>query len=114
VVFWSIKTRKLYIFQFWNQNNQRWRTWTRLFFSEEELKFYIKNNYGWIGPKDISDRKIGPQKKNESKTDASDKDENNSKKNQRDSSRTKKNKPSISVVTRKNQQPIIKRKIKKI
>jgi len=83
---WSIKTRKLYIFQSWNQNNQRWRTWKRLFFPEEELKFYITNNYGWIGTEDISDKETGRRKKNEYKTIASDKDENNIKKIQHNTS----------------------------
>ena len=34
------------------------------FFSEEELKFYITNNYGWIGPQEDNPNKTSKHQKN--------------------------------------------------
>ena len=69
---WSSGTSKLANYTYFNPGIKAIKDGkhgTDYFFSKEELKFYITNNYGWIGPpEDNSNIKSKHQKKNQSAT----------------------------------------------
>ena len=79
------------------------------FFSEEELKFYIMNNYGWVGPKDVSKEKTRYQKRSHSTVNESDKEMNTNDNHQGYTQKAKSKKVKSTRTTVSTKNPIMKK-----